>query len=130
MNDLDIKLWDQYERRWLKQPYMLHVNGTVCAIQESGRFGYLRSSVILVRGTGLKDKNGVEIYEGDIIEEMMWIKWCEVQGGFQAHMSGYGGNDCMACGGDIFWWEIVSDPQHYEVIGNIYENPELLEAQS
>ena len=34
---------------------------------------------------------------------------------------------CMACEGDIHWCEVVEDNNKLEVIGNIYENKELLD---
>lgn len=71
---------------------------------------------ILMQYTGLKDKNGVEIYEGDIIEcdnEKHLISWNNEQSGFWPFTTRIGN-----------LYERIR--LGFEVIGNIYENPELL----
>jgi uncharacterized phage protein (TIGR01671 family) len=76
--------------------------------------------------TGLKDKNGKLIYQGDIlgdIYEGLYIHYCEHCHQLQLYSQGYG---CMACNGDIHWIEVVEDNKKLEVIGNIYENEDLL----
>ena len=77
--------------------------------------------------TGLKDKNGKEIYEGDCLK--IWDNEEDVkkvifkQGCFWIdEWHNYGENR-------LFCWTLgdTSEPQeHIEIIGNIYENPELM----
>jgi len=77
--------------------------------------------------TGLKDKNGVEIYEKDITEEGGFTDWCEKCIGYQQFGMLEEGAFCHNCDGDYSLSDIVNDsPSEMEIIGNIYENPELL----
>ena len=82
---------------------------------------------VLMQYTDLKDKNGVEIYEGDIVD-------CE-RHGFTTSIEYYGGAfRCRSEGVPLSLYidECYADKDdnnQLEVIGNIYENPELLEAE-
>ena len=74
--------------------------------------------VVLEQYTGLKDKNGQEIYEGDVIEDTP--PW----GG--RYVSVVTWEECED-GGDYYQgFQVPHHGEHCEVIGNIHDNPELL----
>lgn len=72
----------------------------------------------LMQSTGLKDKNGVEIFEGDIVV----IKYSEH--GYHYYEKIVFENGTFTAG-DEDWLYNIKD--YCVVCGNIYENPELLE---
>jgi len=74
--------------------------------------------VVLMQSTGLKDKNGVEIFEGDIVV----IKYSEQ--GYHYYEKIVFENGTFTAG-DEDWLYNIKD--YCVVCGNIYENPEILE---
>lgn len=89
--------------------------------------------------TGLKDKNGKRIFEGDIVKN----EWCFIKGNsivrFGEYKSLDSSNDYQ-CGHLGFYLEHISDfnkrtvrkdimyfANKCEIIGNVFDNPELLE---
>ena len=68
----------------------------------------------LMQYTGLKDKNGVEIYDGDIDKSGNVIKWNSDKAMYALYSKE---NNLMS-------WPLFG--KEIEVIGNIHSNPELL----
>jgi len=91
----------------------------------------------LMQYTGLKDKSGTEIYEGDIvITEQPEIRddcdtWVRTDwGNAVVSITPESGVTMKTDGGDYWSWDDDATVMHIrfiEIIGNIYENPELLE---
>ena len=78
---------------------------------------------VVMQYTGLKDKNGNPIFEGDIVQ---WIHL--THGKIQSEVKYQAGCFChFPNWSGASWGNLNRVVQSCEVIGNIYENPELLE---
>lgn len=119
MRELKFRFWDALDEKMLNdidiEEYTLH------ALRDfEGE---------ILQYTGLKDKNGVEVYEGDILEmtfvnvhlktvtERAFVKWNTWNWSLFVGDDDYY-NNCS---------QILLNSRSPEVIGNIFQNPELLE---
>ncbi|ROX59908.1 hypothetical protein EGW69_10750 [Enterococcus faecium] len=83
----------------------------------------------LMQSTGLKDKSGVEIFEGDVVavENHPFQRKEDSNAGMEIegdYVVGWNQHDLTWCAGDLL---LARLKPYVRVIGNIYENPELLE---
>lgn len=109
MRTFRFRAWDKQKKEWLPNDTLIDFQGVLCK-DDCQTLGI---EAEIMQYTGLKDKNGKEIYEGDILESEAFIDTFDWMDG------------CYSFKRDM---ESLPITEHYpyEVIGNIYENPNLL----
>lgn len=127
MRTIKFRAWDKDRQYMSTDDYWLKgvMGNNNCTTSEC-------RGLIIMQFTGLLDKNGKEIYEGDILshfDKTYMVKWDERMAAFQSE------NPKDSVDADFFNWGNVPSLEtngvfgkqgNCEVIGNIYQNPELL----
>ena len=125
-NQRKFRVWDKMRLQFIypendnQQHFIIDLNGRFYNLQNgSGDNDY-----IVQEYTGFKDADGNEIYEGDILKNLTPTKYSDVN--FTVEWGEFEPSDDMGVGGVGFvlpWFFTTFKPK---VIGNIFENPELL----
>lgn len=138
------RAWDPYEEKMIDDKELVIWGGNIYRGDrdkifqkiikgKKGLIGYSFDDEYLMQSTGLKDKNGDEIFGGDVVMTTRFAGRADVGGGYYEYEKDYKGvvkmlEGCwlIDTGTDaVYLW---SEIEENEVIGNIYENPELLES--
>ena len=129
MHSLKFRAWDKVEKKMLfdADPFVIHVSGSnEPLLAKTHRNG----DCIFEQYTGLKDKNGKEIYEGDIVKYSRHLHGLIPPESRTAVVKWWTGEEenypCCTTSG----FALPYSEDGYEVIGNIHENKELIEAKN
>ena len=123
MRQIKFRVWDKLKKRMLDSfglwelhddgQNLEHGNGSIFVNRRYNLFK--KKDFLFLQFTGLKDKNGKKIYEGDVIKclnKSMEIKFMNAQ--------------FIATDGKGIYTIWTNDDGDIEVLGNIYENPLLV----
>lgn len=135
MRGIEFRAWDTEAKCYIREPILVDNFGNVYEVCEkpSPVQGTClitgKNNVILEQYTGVEDKNCKEIYEGDIVRYGRHLSGIIPAESLTAVVKWWSGEEeyypCSTSSG----FSLPFSEDGYEVIGNIHENPELLEEE-
>ena len=136
MKEIKFRAWDKINNRLSYEICEIDFNNRTVSYRHSIRpdgCGVISNremkNIILEQYTGLKDKNGKEIYEGDI------CRWVSTEGTPHTWPIVWDNEMLCFCHHNMPFFTLLDSgyyqpprewPSGLEIIGNIHENPELL----
>lgn len=150
--EIKFRVWDTEKQEWLAASdpnsltyYGFHLFGEVMLMQSINL--EVLSKIVIEQYTGLKDKNGVEIYESDLIRlydgathHIYEVVYSDADTAYtlKAHGRFWSTDtrtiltsvewDKLSIGYKMSYYSLSAIQEDFEVIGNIHESPELLKA--
>ena len=129
MRDIEFRAWDKRHGCYL-QNFSLDYASDSCgfwqAMREDRTCPDIPEDIEIEQFTGLRDKNGVKIFDGEIMQldnlssPFYTVKYSDVEGGFVMQYILSGGSS-----GQI---RLTKEKMEFMIsVGNIHQNPELLE---
>jgi len=126
MREIKFRAWDKKHKNMFKifsLDWFRHKSNAPKGFLETIDWKWTED-IVFLQYTGLKDKKGKEIYEGDIIKIYPVSNAFMPEERVEEVSFGETGNSCCM---EIMGWSLWCDEaKRCEVIGNIYENKELL----
>lgn len=132
MNNLKFRAYFEQYERMIDNIGIINQNMILVDFTNSGELEpiFITDKIHVMQSTGLKDKNGKEIFEGDIVN----YEFCD----FRPNVASYetGGKYVTGYKKAVLWkngkficndYDLLHICEDIEVIGNIYENKELIE---
>ncbi len=125
---IKFRIWSKLINKWITDLYLENLCRADITLNQ---LFSNNDDVVFQQSTNLKDKNGTEIFEGDIIEELCYEDWGDNEGfklkslvDFDTIMGCFGTR--LRIDGKIRNNFYLTRSTKVEVLGNILENPEFL----
>ena len=123
MREIKFRVWDVKLSKWINPTYNITLP-------------FPAEHKIIEQFSGLIDKNGKDIHEGDIVvcfydfavenDENGNVKFIEKRDFALEEIKFIGGGFCTSIEDDLCIHKWIEERNEIEVLGNIHENPELL----
>ncbi len=131
---LKARMWDPQEKMMHYNDFVITSTGYVAKVETYmetlGKFVIDQTDLdfdkkmVVMRCTGLEDENGKLVYEGDIMRGLRDNTLFVIS--YEDKYASFKIKEIFPT--DYTKWSIT-DARHFEIIGNIYENPELLKGE-
>ena len=115
---MKFKVWHSVEKQMYTsedKTYCITLDGKVVSVYDDQRWDDSEQEILIpIQSTGLQDKNGLDIYEGDLLQSfggnaiIIKVKWGDI-----------------SQDGSVIGYNISESFSYCEIIGNIYQNPDL-----
>lgn len=133
MREFKFRAWDGRKMFNVETLEFSDVEGIVVTT-DGGYIGYAGSDYKLMQSTGLSDKNGREIWQGDILDAS-YTNPMTGEKITKLYIVIPGDDKCDACKAKHFKNRLYDTPlflvnSRAKVVGNIFENPDLLETEA